>query len=67
MQKQGSLRAFLYKACLRCRGDFVLDAEEKPRLVEDQRREYVCLQCGRRAAVETASVVRVPAAASRAA
>ena len=67
MQKQGSPKAFLYKACPRCRGDLMLDAEDEPRLVEDQPLEYVCLQCGRRAAVETARAVRVAALASRAA
>jgi hypothetical protein len=39
------LRACLYKACLRCHGDLILDADSAR---EDGRIGYVCLQCGRR-------------------
>lgn len=66
MQKQGP-KAFLYKACPRCRGDLVLDAEEESRLILDHRLEYVCLQCGRRASVERPSFARTTVGASRAA
>ena len=67
MQKQGSPKAFLYKACPRCRGDLMLDAEDEPRLVEDQSLEHVCLQHGRRASVEPTSFAKATVGASRAA
>jgi hypothetical protein len=66
MQKQGSPKAFFYKACSRCHGDLVLETEEL-RLAQDDRLEYVCLQCGRRASVERPSFARTPVGASRAA
>lgn len=53
MPKQTSLRTFLYKACPRCRGDLVLNADEESSWRE-QRLEYVCLQCGRRTVLELA-------------
>jgi DNA-directed RNA polymerase subunit RPC12/RpoP len=67
MQNQGSLKTYLYKACPRCGGDLVLDVEEVPRLVQEPRVEYACLQCGRRATIETADAARAAPAVTRAA
>jgi hypothetical protein len=44
-----------------------VDAGVEQNLIIDNRREYVCLQCGRRTLVETESVAKTPATASRAA
>jgi DNA-directed RNA polymerase subunit RPC12/RpoP len=41
------MKTLLYRACPRCHGDLVLDAEEGQRPGQDGL-EYVCLQCGRR-------------------
>jgi hypothetical protein len=46
------MKTFLYKACPRCQGDLVLDAEEGPGPWQDHGLEYVCLQCGRRTTME---------------
>ena len=66
MLKQSRLRIFLYKACPRCRGDLVLDANVEDNAIIDDRAEYVCLQCGRRTSIEVSEAIRTPAA-SRAA
>jgi hypothetical protein len=67
MQKHGSMKTFLFKACPRCHGDLILDLEERPRIIQARLLDYVCLQCGRRTALENPDLVTVPAAASRAA
>ena len=60
-------KTYLYKACPRCRGDLILDADVDHVAVIDDRLEYVCLQCGCRASIEASSSVKTPAAATRAA
>jgi len=67
MLRQTSMKTFLYKACPRCHGDIVLDVDVEQNLLIDNRLEYVCLQCGRRTWIETESVAKTPAIASRAA
>ena len=67
MLQQSPAKTYLYKSCSRCYGDLVLDSEVEQRLMIDERIEYVCLQCGRRASMEATSSVRTPAAATRAA
>ena len=67
MFRQTSTKTFLYKACPRCHGDIVLDADVEHNPMIDNRLEYVCLQCGRRTSVEAGSVAKTPATASRAA
>jgi hypothetical protein len=62
MFRQTSMKTNLYKACPRWHGDLVVDAGVEQNLI-DNRREYVCLQCGRR----TEMFARTPAPASRAA
>jgi DNA-directed RNA polymerase subunit RPC12/RpoP len=63
MQKEGSLKTYLYRGCPRCQGDLVLDTEAEPNLAPDQGLAYVCLQCGRRTTLEKVSMVKAPAAA----
>jgi hypothetical protein len=60
-------RTFLYKACPRCHGDLIMDPEEADYPPQEDRVEYVCLQCGRSVAFQVAAVSRTPVAASRAA
>jgi DNA-directed RNA polymerase subunit RPC12/RpoP len=67
MFRQTSMKTNLYKACPRCHGDLVVDADVQQNLIIDNRLAYVCLQCGRRTLVETESVAKTPATASRAA
>jgi DNA-directed RNA polymerase subunit RPC12/RpoP len=55
-----TIARMLYKACPRCRGDLVLDEEERRgtgTLV------YECLQCGRPLRIEAQAEVRMPVAA----
>jgi DNA-directed RNA polymerase subunit RPC12/RpoP len=70
MQKLSSPKTYYYKACPRCRGDLILNAEEESMQGLGDRldgMEYVCLQCGRRWLLSTASVIRAPVATSTAA
>ena len=64
--EQRHVKTHLYKACPRCHGDLVLDADVKHSRMIDGRVEYVCLQCGRRTSIEVTSIIITPAA-SRAA
>jgi hypothetical protein len=57
MLKEIRLPTYLYKACPRCHGDLMLDDEQASQLaLNDTGIGYVCLQCGRHAAVKTAKV-----------
>jgi len=50
----------LYKACPRCRGDLILDVEERR---ETGTLVYECLQCGRTLRIEAQAEIRLPVAA----
>jgi DNA-directed RNA polymerase subunit RPC12/RpoP len=52
-------RAFLYKACPRCRGDLMLDPDLDEELGMEPSLEYVCLQCGRRISQKSQAAIRV--------
>lgn len=49
---QAPVKKFLYKACPRCHGDLVLDADVEPSLMLEDQPAYTCLQCGRRVSPE---------------
>jgi uncharacterized protein YbaR (Trm112 family) len=55
-----TIARMLYKACPRCRGDLVLDEEERR---DTGMLVYECLQCGRPARIEARVEVREPIAA----
>ena len=50
-----SIKSFLYKGCARCHGDLALDIDVDPTRAVESLVEYVCLQCGRRAAAAAAT------------
>jgi DNA-directed RNA polymerase subunit RPC12/RpoP len=62
MMVQESVRAYLYKACPRCKGDLVLDLDFDEGVMQSGGPQYVCLQCGRRATVRLLGSARAPAA-----
>ena len=56
-----STKMILFKACPRCYGDLVLDADSEPRMAVEPALDYVCIQCGRRKSIVMAVSMSEPA------
>jgi DNA-directed RNA polymerase subunit RPC12/RpoP len=49
---QDPVKKFIYKACPRCNGDLVVDADVELSLIIEEQAGYICLQCGRHVSPE---------------